>query len=336
MKKVLFIYFFFFITIISYTQEIGENTAINNNLSAPVCDTVFISNWNIKNENCYIISNKIFIKETGILPIFFKIDLSTEVINSTNAFIQYSIDGESFFTRKIIKDINSIKNLCFSDSYSFKNNQELIVRVVGITINNNPNLFSKDSSLTLFQPDKMDYFEIINFSADLKENKVLLRWNVISNNKGNIFAIERSKNGLDFETLSYQKVGYKNKINRDYQYIDENPLYDTSFYRLKIFSDTNIVNSYSETKAIYNKSINNLIESEPLYSEGKLEINFIEKTKESVLVKILKGNQVIYYSWFDKGQKQLIINKILDKGKYNIIIESNNISLSYRISILSK
>ena len=71
-----------------------------------------------------------------------------------------------------------------------------------------------------------------NFMSILSDNTVRLKWQTISEENVDYFSIERSEDGdIFYEIGTVQGHGNSNDPI-DYSFVDENPLFGTSFYRL--------------------------------------------------------------------------------------------------------
>jgi hypothetical protein len=74
--------------------------------------------------------------------------------------------------------------------------------------------------------------ELISFKAEVKEKKVALEWTTASEINVDYFEVQRSTNGVDFVPVGYKKAAGNTTIRQHYQFVDEQPLYGLSYYRL--------------------------------------------------------------------------------------------------------
>ncbi len=73
-----------------------------------------------------------------------------------------------------------------------------------------------------------------DFSAEKYENdKVMIRWVTSAELNNAYFSLERSNNGIDFEMINEQEGAGTSTISHEYEFLDENPLMSTNYYRLK-------------------------------------------------------------------------------------------------------
>lgn len=75
--------------------------------------------------------------------------------------------------------------------------------------------------------------ELVEFSCEEQNNEVKLKWSTASESYNDYFAIERSKDGSNFEEIGRVKgTGNSNSL-QNYQFVDEQPYLGVSYYRLK-------------------------------------------------------------------------------------------------------
>jgi len=75
--------------------------------------------------------------------------------------------------------------------------------------------------------------ELIGFDAKIDNTAVMLTWSTAVEINNDYFNIERSTNGLSFETIGTISGNGNSNIIQDYSYLDETPIKGTSYYRLK-------------------------------------------------------------------------------------------------------
>ena len=116
--------------------------------------------------------------------------------------------------------------------------------------------------------DKVDFWAINNSTLPLKlvsftgrsENaKAVLNWKTVNESKVSHYEIERSENGLLFSKVA--SVNAKNIASANYNFIDNNLLSPTTFYRLKMVDKDAAIN-YSNIVEL-SSSINNSVSIYP-------------------------------------------------------------------------
>ncbi|MEO1053459.1 MAG: LamG-like jellyroll fold domain-containing protein [Bacteroidota bacterium] len=75
--------------------------------------------------------------------------------------------------------------------------------------------------------------ELLYFRAETKENSVNLSWATASEVNNDFFTLERSRDALTWETIATIKGAGNSDLELSYETTDNQPLFGTSFYRLK-------------------------------------------------------------------------------------------------------
>ncbi len=75
--------------------------------------------------------------------------------------------------------------------------------------------------------------DLINFTAALKNAKVKLNWNTMTETNNDFFTIERSSDGIAFESIGTVKGAGSTSQKQSYKFNDNDPLTGTSYYRLR-------------------------------------------------------------------------------------------------------
>jgi hypothetical protein len=114
-----------------------------------------------------------------------------------------------------------------------------------------------DSVIAILGADELDLLPVtlVSFTANKKENDVQLQWITTNeeNNKG--FEIERSSDGVNFETIGFVASGKNNSVNK-YNYTDYDAFKTAStwYYRLKQV-DYNSTFEYSKVVVLNNERV---------------------------------------------------------------------------------
>lgn len=75
--------------------------------------------------------------------------------------------------------------------------------------------------------------ELTSFSAKCSDGNVTINWQVASQINNNYFTIERTLDGINFETIGTLQGGGNTNQTMNYSFVDANPLPSTSYYRLR-------------------------------------------------------------------------------------------------------
>lgn len=108
-----------------------------------------------------------------------------------------------------------------------------------------------------------------NFGMANSETASLLFWETESEENSDYFAIERSKEGIDFAAIGMVNATGNSDQRQFYQFTDADPLSGTSYYRLKIV-DLNGSTRYSSI--ISNKRTGNFIQIVPNPTNGSFQV----------------------------------------------------------------
>lgn len=121
---------------------------------------------------------------------------------------------------------------------------------------------------------------LLSFDAKLEEDVVRISWTTASEIDNKLFAIERSTNGLDFESILFKDGAGNSTGVIDYTITDFNPLIGRSYYRLKQ-TDFNGTFDYSEVRSIVNHEgiTDTKVFPNPLGQGQMLTINTSASTK---------------------------------------------------------
>ena len=101
--------------------------------------------------------------------------------------------------------------------------------------------------------------ELIRFEAELEEDVVYLNWLTATEINNDYFTIERSANGIDYETIAEVEGAGNSTTVLSYDLIDENPLPGKSYYRLKQ-TDFDGTHSYSKVRIVKRKTSKTKVE----------------------------------------------------------------------------
>ncbi len=74
--------------------------------------------------------------------------------------------------------------------------------------------------------------ELISFSADVRDNGILIEWSTASEIDNDFFELERSSNGIDYEVIATVDGNGTINTRSDYAHMDQYPLIGITYYRL--------------------------------------------------------------------------------------------------------
>ncbi|MCS6822799.1 MAG: DUF839 domain-containing protein [Cytophagaceae bacterium] len=159
---------------------------------------------------------------------------------------------------------------------------------------------------------------------------VALQWSTTAERNNNLFEIERSENGLQFEKIGEVKaVGNTNEISA-YEFIDKKiPTADNIYYRLKQV-DNNGVYSYSAVRQISPNNLASLkintLFPNPVTHEVQLEVSSDKDEKVKVEICDMEGKLVMaFFVDMKKGNNKFSIKADeLKAGIYSLTLTGTN------------
>lgn len=176
--------------------------------------------------------------------------------------------------------------------------------------------------------------ELTDFYATIKDKNVEINWETISELNSDYFIIERSSDGINFEPLSQMQSSKNSSQIKQYNYIDENPLPNINYYRLKLIEKdgsyrfSRIIDAILETEKI----VINHIKPNPTKDMIHFEIHSSKKT--DILIELTDFTGLKVYKELkniEAGQSTENLNlQNLAQGVYILKISSaNNELISY-------
>lgn len=181
--------------------------------------------------------------------------------------------------------------------------------------------------------------ELLNFSAITKDKKVEVNWTTASEVNNDFFTIEKTKDGINFETLSIVDGAGNSTTVKEYFETDNDPYEGISYYRLKQ-TDFNGNYSYSQLVPVnyYFGDDGISIFPNPSNADELLTIDFTGLKDQNVLVVVrdIQGRE--FYSKVNliSENNQLVALDLEDRlasGVYIVIASSNNKIYSQKLIV---
>lgn len=174
---------------------------------------------------------------------------------------------------------------------------------------------------------------LLDFNAQIKGDNVICTWKTATEINNDYFEIERSENGINFESIgTVDGAGNSNRV-LDYSFIDSSPLRGLSYYRLKQ-TDFDGKTSYSDLVAVnFNtkETEQNIIALQNQYAEkllvklsenleGETSINLYDISGKLIYSTVAysdgENNQInVPFHYQDKG---LYLLQIINKNEYKV------------------
>lgn len=184
---------------------------------------------------------------------------------------------------------------------------------------------------------KKSFVDLITFEAIKNGSNVEVFWSIKSTSNNKIFTLERSKNGVNFETVSV--IDAANTTTDVIQYIetDFKPYEGISYYRIKL-TDSYNDHYYSHVVMVNNTDNKNKITiyPNPYTGDFKLNLKGVENREVLVVLRDMDGKE--YYSKVLIGLESseivgIDLEKKLSPGTYIITATSKNILYSQKLVV---
>lgn len=211
------------------TVNTNHTVTLTGNLSAQNNTSFLIqSNATLRIEGDFTVQNNLVLTVNGTLIVTGKIDIknganidingggvvttggNVEIDNNANV----TVDG----TLNVGGDLTFGSNPVFNGSGN--------VNISGNGCDNWSGAGTCNENITL--PIELANFEAVASAG----NTVMIQWRTASELNNQLFTIERSSNGRDYEALTSVEGQGTTKQATDYEYVDVNPLNGISYYRL--------------------------------------------------------------------------------------------------------
>jgi len=135
--------------------------------------------------------------------------------------------------------------------------------------------------------------ELLAFTGRNEETKNKIQWVTATEINSNYFVLEKSKNGIDFESLLTVNAANNSLSNKYYNAFDLNPFEKITYYRLHLF-DLDGTSEYSNVIAIDNTNLTNFITSaRPNPTQGNIEFDVNTKGKEIISIELYNNNGLL-------------------------------------------
>lgn len=147
--------------------------------------------------------------------------------------------------------------------------------------------------------------KLVNFSAELNQPSVKLKWTTATETNNDFFSIERSTDENQWTVIKKVKGAGNSNNLVSYEAYDDAPVSGTSYYRLAQ-TDLDGTTSYSEIKVVKNVTNGKGISIYPVPSTGNT-INFtgITDYKNNSLTLRNAGGNILYSTTLSKASVEL-------------------------------
>lgn len=185
---------------------------------------------------------------------------------------------------------------------------------------------------------------LVSFTGKVADEKVVLEWTTASEYNNAYFDVQRSEDGVTFETIGRVNGKGTSTVRNDYRFIDIQPLIGVNYYRLKQV-DTDGKFEYTKVIAVNFTqedagSAQVLVYPNPLQKQERLTLEVKGFAPESeVSIQLVDMTGRVMYVATSKTTKSGMLNEELRmpteiaSGVYNLIIRDAEKSYTKRIVV---
>jgi hypothetical protein len=179
--------------------------------------------------------------------------------------------------------------------------------------------------------------ELLNFDAIMNNKHVDINWATATEINNDFFTVEKSKDAINFETVSISKGAGNSNTLKEYADVDYDPYQGISYYRLKQ-TDFNGTFKYSKIVAVNYNFGESGISVFPNPTDGPINISFkgLENQEILVVIRDITGKECFSKVILTEENNQIIAidpEEKLAKGNYIIIASSSNKLYSQKIIV---
>lgn len=178
--------------------------------------------------------------------------------------------------------------------------------------------------------------ELIYFDVKTSGYEVNLSWQTASEVNNNFFTIEKSVDGILFQSLKTIEGKGNSFSTNEYFEIDQKPFFGISYYRLKQ-TDYNGLNTYSQIKSLeFEKTSNTSFYPNPFYNQFHIEYSSQKPTIILISIYNLMGHLVHQRQYkTTEGFNKFTFNDIkFSKGLYSVFILDTNSNSNTVFSVI--
>ncbi|MEP6594442.1 MAG: T9SS type A sorting domain-containing protein [Ginsengibacter sp.] len=164
---------------------------------------------------------------------------------------------------------------------------------------------------------------LVDFTAVLKNNTVLLQWNTASEQNLSGFIIERSADANSFSSIGTVQATGNSVTFKDYSIIDHYPLQRINYYRIKIID--------TDGKFMYSKIVAVKLERNNI----ALQV-FPNPARDILFVQAIGGNENAIIQIIDIGGRKLKEIKVGLNGNTSLSVDISNLPTGIYNLVLNK
>ncbi|MES2515066.1 MAG: T9SS type A sorting domain-containing protein [Bacteroidota bacterium] len=179
--------------------------------------------------------------------------------------------------------------------------------------------------------------ELISFDAIMNDKNVDITWATATESNNDYYTIEKSKDGISFETVSIVDAAGNSLSTIHYKDVDYKPYDGISYYRLKQ-TDYNGTFSYSRIVAVNYTTDDDGITMFPNPTDGNISLSLkgLENQEILVVIRDITGKECyskVILSIQNSDIVALDTEGVLAKGVYIVVASSSNKLYSQKIIV---
>ncbi len=168
--------------------------------------------------------------------------------------------------------------------------------------------------------------ELLNFEGAPSGEFVQLDWQTAAEINTKQFEIERSTDGLIFESIGMEYAAGNSSQTTDYSFVDRRPIFGTGYYRLRMV-DLDGDFSYSEVVAVVTEVSENSLWVAPNPAAGLTTVYLHSREAGAVVVRVvdISGKMVGRYSVdLERGENGVLIDLgLFPVGVYTVFVDGS-------------
>jgi len=172
--------------------------------------------------------------------------------------------------------------------------------------------------------------KFVGFTLSQKNKDVLIQWSTAEEYNANIYEVERSFNGTDWNVVAYVTAAGNTTSLTNYSFTDKNITSKTAYYRIKQI-DLDGRFSYTPVRTI--KTGNEAAEVKiAAVQQGKVLLQFPQEVKGVVVVRFISTNgQVAGQQTVSNPVGQIILNTDALKGSYVVSVNGTDVTAAKKV-----
>ena len=172
--------------------------------------------------------------------------------------------------------------------------------------------------------------KFVGFTLSQKDRDVLVQWSTSEEYNANMYEVERSINGTDWNVIAYVTAAGNTTSLTNYSYRDKNITSKAAYYRIKQV-DLDGRFSYTPVRSI--KTGNEAAEVKiAAVQQGKVLLQFQQEVKGTVVIRFISTNgQVAGQQTVSNPVGQIILNANALKGSYVVSVNGTDVTAAKQV-----